>query len=948
MYEVYCDDKLIYSPNIVGLKIMAPKVDLELNKTGTFGFQIYPDHVYIGSLKKMKSIIKVLQDERILFRGRIIDDKSGFFNQRQVTCEGELAFLLDSIQRPYSYTGDVQPFLKQLLTSHNDQVDSEHQFILGNVTVTDPNGYINRSDSTFQNTFDAIKTKLLDTLGGYLQVRHEADGNYLDYLADFNLLSNQPIEFGKNLLDINKAVKGGQIATAIIPIGAKLEGSEERINIKSVNGGMDYVYNQDAVNQYGWIYKTQIWEDVTEPTNLLTKAREYLASTINLSNEIELSAVDLSGMNASFDSFHIGTYVPVKSGVHGIDQNFLVNKLSINLLDPKSNKLSLGTTFSSFTERTIESKKKQGEIVEVIEKVENNAKSYADQKSLAAETNAKAYADIKKSEATAAAKVYADAQVNLEKARADAYADGVLTDAEQYALSQAEAKRDEAKAYATTKATEAQNASKAYTDGQLNTFATTVNNSLGSLQDQIDGSITTWFYGVPPTTSNTPANTWTTTDIKNNHLGDLYYDTVTGYSYRWQVINNVYSWQRITDTDVTKALSDAAKAQDTADGKRRVFSSQPVPPYDINDLWVQGTSGDIMRCTVARTTGVYVASDWTKASKYTDDTAVNNLQIGGRNLIPGTNMGTNGFRYAKADGAGTVSEVDVLNVKGCMVTITTPSTSWKMILRTLDLSLIEKNTQYTLSFDILSTVNNSLSVAIMDANGTNNKASFASKSVIANTWYHYVATATTNSVENSNQCLYITGISEAGSYSFANLKLEKGGKATDWTPAPEDVENYTDTAINLLSQNLSSIIDQSSTDIRMEVSEKYYTKGEAAQLASNMSTEFTQTKNEFEFKFDQFSQSVDDLASGTGAQFTEISKYIRFIDGDIVLGESGSELVLKIQNDRISFMQNNVEVAYFSNRKLYVNDGEYINSLKIGNYAFVPRQNGNLSFKKVV
>ena len=155
----------------------------------------------------------------------------------------------------------------------------------------------------------------------------------------------------------------------------------------------------------------------------------------------------------------------------------------------------------------------------------------------------------------------------------------------------------------------------------LTNFINTTTNNLEDLQGQLDGSIMTHFYEYEPTNTNIPASEWTTTELKNNHLGDLFYDTITGYCYRWQVSNNTYSWNRITDVDVTKALADAAKAQDTADNKRRVFVSTPTPPYDVGDLWTQGSDGDIMHCKIAKTSSQsYAAADWEKASKYTDDT----------------------------------------------------------------------------------------------------------------------------------------------------------------------------------------------------------------------------------------------------------------------------------------------------------------------------------------
>lgn len=155
-------------------------------------------------------------------------------------------------------------------------------------------------------------------------------------------------------------------------------------------------------------------------------------------------------------------------------------------------------------------------------------------------------------------------------------------------------------------------------------IVTQFNSDIAGLQNQIDGNITSWFISGAPTTGNYPANQWTTDELKNVHLGDLCYDEDTGYCYRWQIANGAYAWVKITDTDVTKALADAAKAQDTADDKRRVFVATPTPPYDVGDIWAQGAAGDIMRCQVAKVAGQsYAASDWVKASKYTDDTKAN-------------------------------------------------------------------------------------------------------------------------------------------------------------------------------------------------------------------------------------------------------------------------------------------------------------------------------------
>lgn len=151
-----------------------------------------------------------------------------------------------------------------------------------------------------------------------------------------------------------------------------------------------------------------------------------------------------------------------------------------------------------------------------------------------------------------------------------------------------------------------------------NTYTTDINN----LQSQIDGQIETFFYDYEPTLQNIPASEWTTNTERKKHEGDLFYWKSKGYAYRFMQDGATWKWQLVQDTDITLALAAAEKAQDTADHKRRVFVVQPEPPYDIGDLWTQGSNGDLMRCKVARASGSYDSSDWEKASKYTDDSSL--------------------------------------------------------------------------------------------------------------------------------------------------------------------------------------------------------------------------------------------------------------------------------------------------------------------------------------
>lgn len=160
-----------------------------------------------------------------------------------------------------------------------------------------------------------------------------------------------------------------------------------------------------------------------------------------------------------------------------------------------------------------------------------------------------------------------------------------------------------------------------------------VDPQIENIQNQIDGVIETWFYNGVPALSNYPANGWNTDALKIQHLGDLYYDNDTGTAYRFSQDNNGgYYWNTITDDAITKALAAAQKAQETANGKRRVFTSQPTPPYQQGDLWVNATYGnqynnDILRCLTAKSEGQsFAIGDWGLASKYTDDSALNTFK----------------------------------------------------------------------------------------------------------------------------------------------------------------------------------------------------------------------------------------------------------------------------------------------------------------------------------
>lgn len=163
---------------------------------------------------------------------------------------------------------------------------------------------------------------------------------------------------------------------------------------------------------------------------------------------------------------------------------------------------------------------------------------------------------------------------------------------------------------------------------ELTDFVKATTKNLEDIQNQVDGNITTWFSSGIPTLDNYPTKEWSTEENKNNHLGDLYYDKDTGYAYRFTLENEVYSWLKITDNDITQALALANSAKDTADKKRQVFIEQPITPYDVGDLWIRNE--ELYRCQTNKSSDeVFEENDWIIATKYTDDTVANQV---GNNL----------------------------------------------------------------------------------------------------------------------------------------------------------------------------------------------------------------------------------------------------------------------------------------------------------------------------
>lgn len=545
MFSAYADDKLFYSPRLLneGYAITEPQATLELNKAGSFTFNLPSINPMYSSLKKLKTIITIREDDEVLWKGRVLNDAKDFYNTKAVTCEGELAFLNDIQYEPHDYSKKgikMGEYFKKLIEHYASECSEERMIKLGNVRGAFTDVLIYPKTTDYTNVWNLISGNLIGASTGkvgknevdlsdydrYLYIRREKGVSYIDFVEDIGKASSQIIEFGKNLLDLSEYVDASNVYTQIIPLG-KADSKGKRIDIKLVNGGKNYLQSDSAIALFGKIQKSVIWEDVTNRNTLKANGQRMLNKAVEMAIKITIRAFDLHRINVNTDKIDFGDKVHVVSLPHEISSDFLCSKIAYTLDNLENTEYTFGLDF---------------------------------------ETMSGSFASYKRTY-----------QYKMESALE-------LGNQNAQDLLDAMTRMD-------------------------------------SLQTQVDGNICSWFYPGVPTAENYPAVEWTTPEAKHAHIGDLYYDKSTGIGYRWTENSEGYYWDVIEDKQVQQALTNASRAQSTADGKVRCFSTQPYPPYEVGDLWVQGDSGDILCCQHDRESGSsYVASDWVRASKYTDDT----------------------------------------------------------------------------------------------------------------------------------------------------------------------------------------------------------------------------------------------------------------------------------------------------------------------------------------
>ena len=372
MYTIFSDDVCIYDDlsNHNEYKLINPTWHREDNTSGSLTFTLPVGNAGYNSVERLKSHIYIYKNDVEVWEGRVISEQKNFKNDREITCEGALGYLNDIIQPQRELLNPtVRSFLETIISYHNSRVSADKRFTVGTVTVTHPmmdeSGEDEYDDdiyiyTDFESTWDCITSKLLEKntdkyndkkkdLRGHIRVRKENGVRYLDYLKDYPRQCSQTIDFGINLLDFTLDYDESEYCTVLIPLGERLgegeyEGTESYLDISDVPGqnGRNYLVNQNAVNNFGWIEHVEHFDNITDDEELYNAGVTYLEDTQYGTMQLSVSAVDLSNLDVNTDEIQMLDEIRVRSEPHGLDRLFPVTEIDVDLGDIGNTKYSLG------------------------------------------------------------------------------------------------------------------------------------------------------------------------------------------------------------------------------------------------------------------------------------------------------------------------------------------------------------------------------------------------------------------------------------------------------------------------------------------------------------------------------------------------------------------------------------------------------------------------------
>lgn len=389
MYDIYVrldsldetetEDKVLWAPGLAdnGYILYSASLELKLNHSGKLTFHMSPKHPLYGKLKNRKSRVVVHRKGVEIWRGRVLNVKTDFYKRQTVVCEGMLSWLLDTVRRPYSHSGTVHQYIASMLNNHNADCDHDKKFYIGIVNAVDAGTIISVDavkNTSYPNTLDELNDKLVSQYGGYLRARYDPETrrNYLDYLSSIGEDTDQKIEFGKNLLNLEDYISADEVYTRCIPLGATLrevdsymkendpsyisslkdEDASKRLTIKGLfenDRNRDYLENEPGVTLFGKNITAVTFEGVVTVDILAAMGDLWLSENIAMNVSMEITAIDLAMVTDDVEAIYAGSRVEVVSYPHDVDMYMVCSAVTLDLLSPAQTQYTFGNSFKALT-----------------------------------------------------------------------------------------------------------------------------------------------------------------------------------------------------------------------------------------------------------------------------------------------------------------------------------------------------------------------------------------------------------------------------------------------------------------------------------------------------------------------------------------------------------------------------------------------------------------------
>lgn len=297
MYKIYIEKDrtktLFYKGGIEDLALANVVYMPTAGSAGTLNFTVPFTHPYYSLIEPLNTDFWLYKNDTPIFRGRYVGSTEDFYRTGQISCEGDLNFLCDSMQEPFEFVGSIQAFFTEIINRHNAQVEDRKKFTIGTVNVVDENNYMQRVSDSYITTAEVIKTQLVEVHGGYVRVRHQNNINYIDYVIDYGGTNKQTIRFGENLIDIAKQIDATNIITCLYPLGASMKAKkycDENVNAQAIQT-IPKDQKQKPYNQFNQLVSERI--DITTGANAKYLVAYYYSSSCEIDLETHTKSMTI-------------------------------------------------------------------------------------------------------------------------------------------------------------------------------------------------------------------------------------------------------------------------------------------------------------------------------------------------------------------------------------------------------------------------------------------------------------------------------------------------------------------------------------------------------------------------------------------------------------------------------------------------------------------------------